>query len=327
MISITLTTCQVATKPAISSPARLAVLALGALMLVGCTNSKLVIGPLYNRLDDQMRSSFHELSDFNPAQVVAFEASVGTFHVWHRQAELPKYAALLNTIQASIAIAGQTSADDIRQWIATSESFTQAVRQCHPINYSFDLIRSMRDVQIDRIEERSKKTRIEHRKLYEENTPEQRVQRRFTSITKWASRIGFQFNATQKQMLRQTLTQQISLRRQYFALSDTWKEEFFDLARQQKAGDFDAQMAAHLNTLWHLLETAHPQQWRANRELWQTFAIRLVNSLTTEQRRTSSAWLAKMSRTLQAISKDKPSFNVGTDSSIGCLVDTFPSRS
>ena len=75
---------------------------LGVVLLSSCTNSKLLISPIYNRLDDQMRGEFHKLAKWTDDQEAHFESRVGTYHVWHRQNELPKYANLLKKIQASI---------------------------------------------------------------------------------------------------------------------------------------------------------------------------------------------------------------------------------
>ena len=81
-------------------------------------------------------------------------------------------------------------------------------------------------------------------------------------------------------------------------------------------------MGAHLDELWTMLETAHPDEWQRNRELWRDFAIRFVGSMTPAQRAAGSAWLAKMAETLEAVSRDEPSFVPGDDPTIGCLVET-----
>jgi len=307
--------------PGCAPSVRRLIVALGILLASGCTNSKLIIGPLYNRLDDQMREGFHKLGDFNSSQEAAFEAMVGTFHVWHRQSELPRYAALLDDIQASIASPDTTQPDEIRNWIETAEGFTQAVRHCHPANYSFDLTKTLTDDQVNSIEQRFNRQRQKHREKRAKRTREERIDDRVGNITKWSSRAGLKFNDEQRKMLHETMEKQISLRQQYYRLSNAWKKRLFTLARDQQASNYDELMAAHLGELWTLLEKGHPNEWRQNRQLWQDFAVRFVDSLTPDQRRTSSRWIRKMSTTLKAISRDTPSFKVGQDPSVGCLVD------
>ena len=295
----------------------LAVTVLGA-----CTNSKLVIGPLYNRLDDQMRKEFNKLGDFNAEQKAAFEATVGSFHVWHRQNELPKYATLLRTVAGSIARADQTSREDIAAWFETAESHTQAIRQCHPVNYSFDLMRSLDDEQITFIENRFKRERAKNLARYKKRTPMERAERRLNRIDKWARRVGLELTANQRAMLRTSLGKQISMRPQYYELSDEWNRQFFNIGRDQDSASYDAKMTAHLLKLWSLLETAHPEQWAANRALWRNFALRFVNSMTPEQRAHANQWMKKMANTLDAISNDEPSFKSTNDPGLGCLIES-----
>ena len=81
-------------------------------------------------------------------------------------------------------------------------------------------------------------------------------------------------------------------------------------------------MTAHLQQLWSLLETGHPEQWAANRALWRNFALRFVNSMTPEQRAHANQWMKKMANTLDAISNDEPSFKSTNDPGLGCLIES-----
>ena len=295
---------------------------LAATVLGSCTNSKVVIGPLYNRLDDQMRKEFNKLGDFNAEQKAAFEETVGSFHVWHRQNELPKYASLLRGIADSIAQADQTSSEDVTAWFGTIETHSQAIRQCHPVNYSFDLMRSLDDEQINFIENRFIRERKKNREKYAKRTPEERVERRLNNIDKWAGRVGLEFTAGQRAMLRTTLGKQISLRKQYYQLSDEWNRQLFNIARDQDSASYDAKMAMHLQQLWSLLENAHPEDWAANRAIWRDFALRFIDSMSEEQRGHASQWMTKMASTLDAISNDEPSFKSTNDPGLGCLIES-----
>jgi hypothetical protein len=102
------------------------------LLVQGCTNSKFVIGPPYNRLDDKMRDEFNKFGAFNKQQIASSEARLGTFHVWHRQSELPHYAELLRAIAGSIGDADRGD-DELQRWFDTAELHSRSVRECHPI--------------------------------------------------------------------------------------------------------------------------------------------------------------------------------------------------
>ncbi len=297
---------------------QLALLAL----LASCTNSKLLVGPLYNQLDDKIRSEFKKLGNFNDEQTVAFEQAVGTFHVWHRQSELPQYAALLQEIASSITVPERTTETDVERWIQTAEGFTRSARECYPVNFMTGTIRTLTDEQITTIQKRFTNERRKNREKRATRTPEERVAFRLKNLEKWAGRINLKLTKTQRDAIRASLSRQISLRKQYYALSDAWNSRFFTMARNQGAADYEAGMQMHLSKLWSLLETANPEQWRANRQLWQETLQSFVQSMNSEQRRNVSQWVGKMGRTLQAVSRDTPSFTPGNDASVGCLVET-----
>jgi len=299
---------------------RSALVILVALIVSSCTNSKVIMGPLYNRLDDQMRGEFHKLAKWNDDQISHFESTVGTFHVWHRQQELPKYAALLNNIQASIRERGTTSAADVNNWLDTAETFSRNARLCHPVNFSYDLMQTLTDEQVNFIEKRFANERKKNFTRYLDATPEERRDRRVKNVVKWADRIGFDFNNTQKRMLTKAMTKQISLRRQYYALVDVWAKELFIIARKQEAPDYEHKMKTQVNKLWSLLEKAHNEEWQANRELWREFGYDFVKSLNYDQRIGASNWIKKMAKTINGIAKDKPSFKDANNAAAGCMV-------
>jgi hypothetical protein len=301
---------------------KLVAITLLVVLLTGCTNSKLIIGPLYNRLDDQMREEFNKLGDFDEAQNSAFEQAVGTFHVWHRQVEMPKYADLLQEVADSIAISAATKRNDGARWATSVEAYSRNVRECHPGNFLFDLTRSLSDQQINFIENRFKSERKKNRERYGSQTREERVDRRLKNIVKWSGRLGLDFSTAQQSIIREGLNEQVSLRNEYYALSDEWNSNFFVLARDQDNLDYHDALANHMTKLWSLIEDAHPEDWQANRDMWREKIHTLIGTFSKEQRNSSSSWLKKMGKTIRAISNDKPSFNIGNDPAVGCLVVT-----
>ncbi|MEE9322613.1 MAG: DUF6279 family lipoprotein [Granulosicoccus sp.] len=307
-------------KLATISRIRLMLLLLSLVLLTACTNSKLVISPLYNRFDDQIRGEFNKLGDWNEDQAAQFEAALGTYHVWHRQSELPKYASLISNAARSVAQTGLTMEADVQNWLDSAEQYSQSARECHPINFLFDLTKSITDKQVNFIERRFAREQKKNRGKYKSRTPKVRVEYRLKNIDKWAGRIGLEFTANQRAMLRTTLEKQISLRKQYYQLSNRWNEKLFTLARNQSATDYNDLMSAHIRSLWVLLESAYPEEWQENRKLWRDFTLRLINSLNDEQRASLSTWVLKLADTLSAIAEIKPGFVVGNDPSVGCLV-------
>ncbi len=261
--------------------------------------------------------SFEQLSEFDKEQTAEFDLIATNFHHWHRKSELPVYAALLNDIQKAIRSTDGASPEEVAQWLKKTESFTQSFRACHQINFSNNIIRSLSDEQLKAIKIKRDTRQAEFRQRYFEETREERIKRRSAGVIKWISRTGLQLNIKQKKMLRNTMAKQISLRTQYFALYADWNKRLYAILDERQSDDLDERMAVHLDELWHLLERAHPKEWRQNRELWSGFAFELIESLSNEQRAYASGWIKKMGKTLINVSKrntEKPVFS----SSIGC---------
>jgi len=285
-------------------------------ILTSCSTSKFILGPLYNRLDDQMRDEFNKLGRFTDEQKDQFEARLQTFHIWHRKQELPRYADLLNVIQRSVSAPNRTTAVDIKQWFDSVERLSVSARVCHPVNYSYELMKTLTDEQVDFIERRFEREQGKNQKRYRSRTQEERLARRFKNINKWSGRIGLRLTDEQKTLLRATLAKQISLREKYWVLSAEWNRAFFVIGRDQDASDYDARMDAHLAKLWSLLESNHQTQWQANRELWRGFALEFTASMTTGQREWARGWLGKLATTLRSMSDENVNFS--PDASLGC---------
>ena len=289
------------------------------LLLQACSNSKFLVSVFYNRMDNQMLDATYEVASFNSQQKATLAAMIGTFHVWHRQSELPRYVNLMTDISQSVA-AADFSADGIQQWMDEAERYSMDARKCLPINFSIDLMKTLNAPQIGEIEDYFAKEREEDVERAASRTPEERTQRRLRNFVKWAGRIDIDVTAEQRAILLSAYERQISLRDEYYELSYQWQDEFLELIKSSANPDFEEKMAVHISQLWGLLENNYPEQWQANRAMWKESTLRFAESMSDEQRRTLSRWLNGMGRTLTAVSRDTPSFKVNGDPAVGCLV-------
>lgn len=310
-----ITTLRPLSKTPYAPKTRLRIFLALALLLVtaACSNSKLVLSPLYNRLDDMMRKEFDKLGEFDDTQTRAFEQRLQTFHLWHRRNELPLYADLLDDLEVAISTPKRKTTQQVAEWSERIEARSKTVRLCHPVNFSYDLMKTVTDEQIDYIEKRFAREQTRNRTEYLERTPEERIERRYNNIVKWSGRVGLKFTQEQKTLLKATLQKQIPMRERYWELSGDWNKQFFALTRAQNSFTYDKQMTAHLEKLWNLLETNETENWLANRALWSQFALEFVNSMTTAQREWADAWLPKLADTLRDISNDSVKFESSPD--------------
>lgn len=293
-----------------------------ALLLAACTNSKMVIGPLYNRMDDRLRDRMLEMADFTEAQRSAFDQRLGTFHVWHRQQELPRYAALMDDIARGAAEPDTLTPAIIEAWFARAEHAMDRYAECHPVHFSIPVARSFSDTQIDTIASHLQQQRAEHQARRAARTPEQRLDMRVANARKWASRIGIQLSQAQLATLSEVFRRQNSLGEQYSGLRESWRNTLFEILRARNDVDFPERLAAHLTAYRTLLDKAEPGAMAFNRALWRDYALALLQSLSPEQRRAGIDWLGGMADTLRAVSRDQPSFRVAGDPALGCQVDS-----
>ena len=294
---------------------------VSVLLVAGCTNSKFIISPLYNRLDNTLRSQFTDLAEFDEEQLAAADVLIGTFHVWHRQNELTAYAALLDEVRTTIGRSGPSdgvTAKTIQAWFADAQALGDQVRQCHPINFSAELIASMSDSQISDMHRSILAERAEDRAEYGKRSAKERLERRAERFAKWAGRIGVTLNEQQKRLVNTMLEQQISMRKQYGASSDVWLQTLFNLFDERRDSDFKPRLRQHMQGFGTWLQQDYPEQWQRNREVWRSFALQFVESLTSAQRRAADDWMRKMADTLRAIAADKPSFQVSNRPADGC---------
>jgi len=134
-------------------------------MLVGsCTNSRLVLRPLYNSLDDQLQKQMLSYGEFDDAQKQAISGLLDHFHVWHRQSQLPHYAALSANVSESLRNRKTVSLETIQAW---SRSFTQhasTLGRCSPVYLAGDVLATLDDQQVKELAQNRQEIRESRRK-------------------------------------------------------------------------------------------------------------------------------------------------------------------
>ena len=96
-------------EPSIQSLMKIALAALGFLLLTSCSAIRLG----YNNADVFVRWTVQEYFDLQGGQETEFRARLARFHTWHRDEELPRYEALLRV--ASQRFGDGLTGEDI-QW-------------------------------------------------------------------------------------------------------------------------------------------------------------------------------------------------------------------
>ena len=299
------------------------IVALFSVLITSCTNSEFVLSIFYNRLDDRLGNPILKHGKFSELQTVTLENSVGAFHAWHRQTQLPEYARLLQTISNSIAEPNLNTTRMVGQWVTQARHYRQTALQCHPLNFSIELMKTLSDEQLIAIEQGLIKKRKKHDKEWTDITTEKRIELQFEKIKKWASRVNINFNAEQRLLLRGTLVQQKYNYEYYQERSKQWFSQLFNVARDQESADYRDKMKTLIDQRWGLWETINPEASQHDRKLWQSFLVKFIDSMTPAQRRDFVKWNTKMSANIKSISQQEPEFPPADDPSIGCLVKLY----
>ena len=301
---------------------RYLLLILLILMSAGCTNSKIVLSTIYNRVDNQIRSEFNKLGKFEDWQKEAFEKKLQTYHYWHRRQELPRYANLLNEISSTVKNKGSITQSQATSWNASLEGFVESAQGCYPAHFSADLMATLKPDQISFIERRFARERYKNRAKHDAKTRDQRMQERFDQIEKWSTLAGFQFTARQEALMLASMHKTKSLHSEYYKLTDRWNKTLFRTIRQKNNPQYERSIKQHLGTLFELVEKNNPEKLQHNRQVWRDFFIDFEASLTNQQRSWLTSYLKTLSKNLKSLSRSSVKFKPHTDASQGCIPES-----
>jgi len=262
---------------------RWCVLILCVGLSVACT-SNLVLGTMYNQFGTRSAKQFKSFATFTSSQKNLIDGLAAGYHSWHRSTQLPRYATFLRQIVADIETSQPLAIENSSLWWQNAGAFMDDMRSCNPLNVSADLLAGLSDKQVLQVAARMRDQQTLREDEYSAESADEKIQRRFERIRKWASRSGAGFNSQQDLLLRQTLSDQISLGEQRHELRRAWMEEFIALLNQRHEPEFKNKVTEHIDASWQLTATAFPQQWRDNETLWIAFIADYINLQTDKQR-------------------------------------------
>lgn len=280
-------------------------LLLIALMVLSGCSSSLVVGQVYDRFGSQSAKRFKSYASYNKAQTTRIDSLASSYHSWHRTTQLNRYSDFLRTIVADVEATEALTLNEAERWWTTVREFSDVMRVCNPLNVSADLLAGLSDEQVSQIAVNMQKELKQEEAEYHAETPQQRVERRVRLISKWGKRSGLSFNDAQTEALRKTLQNQISLGSQRFELRKAWTDKYIRLLSQRRLSGFHNRVTAHIESAWSMTETAYPDQWRANEQLWTSFIKDYINLQTQKQRLKMISKTTSMAKILDKLAMKK----------------------
>jgi len=269
--------------------------------LSACTNSAFVIRHGYNNIDDQIISHLHGLATFNKTQKQAISDTVNRFHRWHRTTQLPDYAVFILTVSEALTSENGIESTEVHGWVDQIGQYVKTVQTCMPLIEFEPVLRTLSQKQQLDIEKNLGKKHQHAKNKRKKHEPSDMAKKRYSSVKNWLSRVGIDLAPVQKQLIKYRIALTINPQPPYHTLRDQWNIRFIDIFQMAlKANDFTL-LWQHVDKLWSLQRTHNPEAVAANADNFKQAASEFVESMSADQRRAVSRWLAKLSRSISTI--------------------------
>ncbi len=283
-----------------------------------CTNSKLILRPLYNSFDDRFEDRFLAYADFDQEQVQRIQDLADHFHLWHRQTQLESYRLLLAEFSNRLNDPEDVLTEDVKRWSNTLTIFTSNVGSCNPIDAATDILKSLSDEQITQIKEARLVARAS-RNQERSKTKNEAVATRVQQIKRYLGFINFDLNAAQLADLRSTMNDRVKPEKPFGELRDELDADFYQLLEKREHANFDDLLVTYIDRRRQTLNDWGSKARSHNRLLWESYATRTINNLQPEQKIIAANYLKGLASTIKALSVDKPSYQKHKASEYTCL--------
>lgn len=267
-------------------------------LLAGCTNSELVLRPVYNTLDNRIEKRVRRVVTLTPEQRQSVRTLSDDFHLWHRWYELPQYAALLQDVSDQLADQTVTQ-DSVDGWFAAASEARERMYLCSPTDGAAGVLASLSDEQVAEIGEKLLSTD----RFVDDDDEEDWEREPHLRIKRYLSLIGFRMQPDQVERLRLTMAASRAERagfEDFLAFTQEWNGRFVVLLEARESPDFDIRLHSYLKQR-HRASAARRQE--SLRAMWRTYVFQELQNLSEPQRRFAVRWIVKLSRTVLAISK------------------------
>ncbi len=311
-------------------------LLLPAVLLAACTNSRLVLRPLYNSLDDRIQKTALNYTDFSEQQTADIKALVDHFHVWHRQTQLSHYAALAGTVADRLSLDEPITAESVAFWSASLREYADTVGRCNPLYRSHDIIASLDDQQVADLQKNREEILFSRQaddsvdfeggsageSLEDEEDPvvsrQKRQAQTASRIRRYIELAGLDVTESQFNDYKKTLSERKYPETRFRNVLQEWDQRFFKLLDRRNEGDWPDVLREYIDARRSAFSARRDDVRAHNTMLWEAYAVRTFNGLSPEQRRFVGNWLAKLSVTLSSLAADTPSYKAAGAADYKC---------
>lgn len=275
---------------------RLGSLVLAAsLLLQGCSFATRFA---YNHLDWLANRELAKYVDLNDAQEQWLEPRFNRFWDWHRDSQLPLYAADLRQLMGAVE-RGLTAEDLLAANARMEQHWINATAALR--GDAIALLRQLDDAQVaqlmQRVDEKNQEFIDERLAVTEQERREQDRER----ARKWFDKRLGSVSLAQRESIEQWLNQRLDLSEHWQARREWWRASFADaLARrnQANAGDELATLLFDSRSSW---SDALREQVAVNQELWLELTLEVERLASDKQRRHLLEYLKELAEDFEAL--------------------------
>ncbi|SDZ94944.1 DUF6279 family lipoprotein [Microbulbifer marinus] len=256
---------------------RTATLFLVLLFLSSCSSIQFA----YNQLDLWMRWQIDDYVDFTSTQKGQLQGALDSFHHWHRQTQLPRYADYLSQLADEVdegqlqKVELASIEDQVRAFWDTAS--TQLYDLLLP------LAAQLSDAQIDELEQNLREKREESLEKWQKS-PEKIERRRKKQIRKQSERWLGSLSAEQEQMIADWVSHVAYNPLLRDKQREIWQARFVDLLRRKPDG-YLAQMRDLLLNPEQLWPDDYRQMQEQRHRQARQLSHKILASTTEAQRR------------------------------------------
>ena len=293
-------------------------------LVISCTNSKLVLRPLYNSLDDRMGEDLLEYTALTPENRQEIRDLIDHFHVWHRKTQLPTYMPLIWEVVGRLRNPEDVDSELVAKWSRQLRGFTETIGKCNPFYLASDMIAGFSDeqvaeVKLERITSRNDwRERRQKRRAARTTTREERVDESVRKVRRYVGLAGLKLTDAQADDIRTTMLGRKRLERRFGILIDELDDEFFALVDKRKEPGWEQALTDHIDGRRQRFADWSIERFNYNRQLWEDYAVRLINGFSERQRLFVADWLGGLARTIGVLAADEPGYKGATAESYPC---------
>ena len=289
------------------------------LFSVACTNSKLVLRPLYNSLDDRFEDPIFEHADFDESQTREIEELMDHFHVWHRKTQMDGYARLLEDIVRQLRASDDVSADDVERWGEAFSGYRATLASCNPFYASANIIASLSDKQVIDIREHREKEREARRARRAEDDDEEDKAEHVKQTKRYLGLIGLDLNQQQLDDFSDTMDATLQPETPMGPLREKLDTEMYALLEKRADPNWEQMLIKYIDDRRQAFADRRKATREHNRELWTAYALRTLQNLESEQKKVAADYLDGLAATTKALAADDPSYQKRGASEYACL--------